>query len=110
MSGERGQASVELLGTLPLLIVLGLGVFQLLAVGYANVQAGSAAEAAALAVVAGGDPRAAARESLPGWSRSRARIEHEEGSVRVSLRPPSPIAALSRELEVEAEAAVEAAE
>ncbi len=109
MSRERGQASVELLGALPVLILLGLALFQLLAVGYAKVQAGAAAEAGALALVAGGDPGAAARESLPGWSRAHARVEQENGTVRVSLRPPSPLAALARELEVYAEAAVEQA-
>ena len=107
MSGERGQASVELLGALPVVLLLGLALFQLLAVGYSKVQAGAAAEAAALALVAGGDPRAAAHESLPGWSRVHARVEHENGSVRVTLRPPSPFDALARELEVEAEAVVE---
>jgi hypothetical protein len=107
LRAERGQASVELLGSLPVLLVLALGAFQLLAVGYAKVQAGSAAEAAALALVAGGDPRSAARESLPGWSRAHARFEREGGTVQVSVRPPSPLARLSRALEVEAEAAVE---
>jgi hypothetical protein len=104
---QRGQASVELLGALPVVLMVGLAVFQLLAVGYAKVQAGSAAEAAALALVAGGDPRAAARESLPGWSRANAHVSHHDGHVRVSLRPPSPLAALARRLEVEAEATVE---
>ncbi|MBA2580710.1 MAG: hypothetical protein H0V03_07705, partial [Thermoleophilaceae bacterium] len=42
---ERGQASVELLGGLPAMIVLGLLLLQLLAVGYAAVLAGTAAEA-----------------------------------------------------------------
>jgi len=49
-SREGGQASVELLGVLPLLIVLGLAALQLLAVGYASVLAGNAAEAGALAL------------------------------------------------------------
>jgi pilus assembly protein CpaE len=105
--GQCGQASVELLGTLPLLLLVGLAVFQLLAVGYAKVEAGSAAEAAALALVAGGDARAAARESLPGWSRAGAHVEHENGTVRVRLRPPAAFPGLGRRLEVEAEAAVE---
>jgi hypothetical protein len=105
--GERGQASVELIGALPILVVLGLVMFQLLAVGYAKVQAGTAAEAGALALVAGGNHVAAARESLPGWSRAGARIEREQGVVRVTLRPPSPLRALARELEVHAEATVE---
>jgi hypothetical protein len=104
---DRGQASVELLGALPVMLALGLALLQLFAVGYAKVQAGSAAEAAALALVAGADPRAAMRESLPGWSRARARLAVERGLVRVRLRPPSPLRALAQRLEVEAEAVVE---
>ena len=42
---ESGQASVELLGAVPALMLLGFVFFQLLAVGYASVLAGSAAEA-----------------------------------------------------------------
>jgi hypothetical protein len=108
VSDEAGQASVELLGGLPALLLAGLVAFQLLAVGYASVLAGSAAEAGALAMAAGGDPRAGVRESLPGWSRAGARISASHGRVRVSLRPPSPLHVLARELEVTAEAAVNA--
>lgn len=110
LSPERGQASVELLGAVPVVLLVGLVAFQLLAVGYAKVQAGAAAEAGALALVAGGDVTAAARESLPGWSRAGARVTEDHGSVRVRLRPPSPLPAVARELEVEAEAVVETAE
>jgi hypothetical protein len=109
LRAERGQASVELLGALPVVLMVGVIVFQLLLVGYARVQAGSAAEAAALALAAGGDPGAAARESLPGWSRAHAQFERDGGTVQVSVRPPSLLAGLSRALEVEAEAAVEEA-
>ena len=110
LASERGQASVELLGAVPVVLLVGLVAFQFLAVGYAKVQAGSAAEAGALALVAGGDPAAAARESLPGWSRAGARVTEDQGSVTVILRTPSPLAAVARELEVEAEAAVETVE
>ena len=108
MKGEAGQASVELLGGLPALLVAGLLAFQLLAVGYAKVIAGSAAEAGALAMAAGSDPKAGARESLPGWTRARARVRASHGRVRVSLEPPSPLRIVARELEVTAEAAVNA--
>jgi hypothetical protein len=108
VSGERGQASVELLGGLPVLLLAGLVAFQLLAVGYARVLAGTAAEAGALAMAAGGDPKAGVRESLPGWSRARARIRASHGRVSVSLQPPSPLRIVARELEVTAEAAVNA--
>jgi hypothetical protein len=104
--GESGQASVELFGALPALLLLGLVAFQALAVGYASVLAGSAAEAGALALAAGSDPRAGVREALPGWSRARARVTVRGERVRVRLRPPSPLRALSGRLEVSGEAAL----
>jgi pilus assembly protein CpaE len=107
-AAQSGQASVELLGVLPSLIALALAAFQLLAVGYASVLAGSAAEAGALALAAGGDPRAGAREALPGWSRARAEVRVSGGEVGVRLRPPALIRALGERLTVSGEAAVEA--
>jgi hypothetical protein len=101
---DAGQASVELLATAPAVLLLGLVVLQLLAVGYAAVLAGSAAEAGALALAAGGDPEAGAREALPGWSRAGARVTAAGSRVRVALRPPSPLEAVSRRLEVGREA------
>ena len=103
---ERGQATVELLGAVPIVILVGLIAFQLLAIGHAAVQAGAAAEAGALALAAGGDARAGARESLPGWSRARARITVSARRVEVRLRPASPLAAVSRRFAVSADASV----
>jgi hypothetical protein len=103
---ERGQASVELLGVLPMLIVVGLVALQLLAVGYAAVLAGGAAEAGALALAGGGSASAGVREALPGWSRARAHVSVGRGRVRVGLRPPSALRALARRLEVHADAHV----
>lgn len=103
---EGGQASVELLGALPVLVVVGLVAMQLLAVGYSAVLAGSAAEAGALALAAGGDAPDGVRKALPGWSRARARVSVEGHRVEVRLRPPSPLAAVSRRFEVRADAAV----
>ena len=105
---QTGQASVEFLGVLPLVVVFGLAAFQVLAVGYASVLAGNAAEAGALALAAGIDPRDGAREALPGWSRARARVEVDGGRVEVHLRPPSPLKVLADGLEVTAAASVEA--
>jgi hypothetical protein len=108
LRGQRGQAAVELVGMVPLVLLVGLVMLQLLAVGYAKVLAGAAAEAGALALVAGADPEAGVREALPGWSRARARIEVSGGRVTVRLRPPSALRAVGRRLEVRAAAAVEA--
>jgi hypothetical protein len=104
---QRGQASVELLGALPALLALAFAAFQLLAVGYAAVLAGTAAEAGALALASGVEAREGVRESLPGWTRARARVSVHGGTVNVRLRPPSPIAAVSRRFEVTGEASVE---
>ena len=107
-AGERGQASLELVGLLPLLVAVALAAAQLLAVGYSSVLAGNAAEAGALALAGGGDPRAGARDALPGWSRGHARVSVSGGEVRVELRPPSLLRALAGNLEVAASATVEA--
>ena len=105
---HRGQASVELLGALPALIVLGLFLFQALAVGYASALAGTAAEAGAISLAGGGDAREAARTAVPGWSRARMHVAVTGGRVEVAMRPPSPIAALGRRLEVTSDATVRA--
>jgi hypothetical protein len=104
---SRGQATLELLGGLPALLLLGAVVFQLLAVGYAAVLAGGAAEAGALALAAGQDAPAAARRAVPGWSRARMRVKVARGRVAVVMRPPSALRAIGRRLEVDASAAVE---
>jgi Flp pilus assembly protein TadG len=103
---ERGQASVELVAAVPALLLLALALFQLLAVGYAVVLAGDAAEAGALAIARGGDARDAARNAVPGWSRARMTVSVRGGSVRVGMRPPSPLEAAADRLEVHATAAV----
>jgi hypothetical protein len=108
MSGSRGQASVELLGSLPVVLLFGLVLLQLLAVGYSAVLAGNAAESAALAVAGGGEPVAAARDAVPGWSRAGMRVSVRGGRVEVRMRPPSALDALARRLEVHADAAVRA--
>lgn len=105
--GERGQASVELLGLLPAVLILALVGLQLLAVGYASVLAGSAAEAGALALAADADAVAGAREALPGWSRAHAQVSVSGDRVVVRLRPPTLLDVLARRLEVRSSAQVE---
>jgi hypothetical protein len=87
-------------------VALGLAVAQLLAVGYAVVLAGNAAEAGALALAARADPEASARQALPGWTRAGANVGVSAGKVTVRLRPPSLVAAVARKLEVASTASV----
>src|SRR3954462_4733902 len=105
---SRGQASVELLGAVPVVLLLGLVMLQLLAVGYSAVLAGNAAEAGALAVAGGGEAVDAARGAVPGWSGAHMRVAVREGRVEVRMRPPTALDAVARVLEVHAAAAVEA--
>jgi len=95
---DAGQASVELVAVLPLLATVALGVFQLLAAGAAVEVADGAAEAGAVALLQDRDPRTAALESLPGWSRDRSAITVRGRRVRVEVRPRGPVAALTRRL------------
>ena len=101
---SRGQASVELIGALPALIVAAAIAVQLLLVGYSLTIADGAAEAGALAGAAGFDARDAARDSLPGWARRRSTVTEEGERVRVEIRPPAPLSALADALEVSSDA------
>lgn len=100
MNRERGQATVELVAAIPLLLLAGCIALQFLAVGYSVTLADGAAEAGALALAAGRPARSAVRESLPRWAAGRADVEVRGGEVTVRLRPPSPVAALADRLSV----------
>ncbi|HKO36815.1 MAG TPA: hypothetical protein VJU14_00420 [Solirubrobacterales bacterium] len=102
---ERGQATVELVAALPVLLLAGLVALQLLVAGYALTLADGAAEAGALALASGGSAAEAARAALPGWAEDDVSVAVEGGSVSVRLRPPSPIEALSERLAVSSSAA-----
>lgn len=97
---DAGQASVELVASLPIVLLAALIVFQLLALGYSSSLADGAAEAGALALAAGEPAGAAVRESLPGWARDRADVSQDAGTIRVSLDAPSPLEAAGARLTV----------
>jgi len=63
--GERGQASVELVAVLPLVVVVCALLWQAGVAGPAGWLWGWAAGAAARAAAVGGDPMRAARGALP---------------------------------------------
>ena len=78
---ERGQASIELLAALPLLIVAGL-------------------VAGAMAVAADRPVAEAVEAALPRWAAERVQVDREGGRVSVTLRPPSPVDAFADRLAV----------
>ena len=92
LHSARGQATVELVALLPILVVLGMGVWQVAVAGHAVWAAGAAARAAARAEAVGGDAEAAARRLLPGRVRRAAEVESGDGGeVRVEVPIPAVV-------------------
>lgn len=101
---ERGQASVELLAAVPFVLIAAVLCLQLLAAGYTLTLADGAAEAGALALASDLPPEPAVEAALPGWARDRIEVERRGGRLLVKVRPPSPLAAVGRALEVSSSA------
>jgi hypothetical protein len=97
-AAPAGQASVELVALLPLAALIALAIGQLLAAGAASELAANAAEAGAAALLQGGDPAAAARAALPGWSRERTAVRVAGRRVEVRVRPRTIVPVLADRL------------
>ena len=90
MNGDRGQASLEVVAAIPVLLVVAVLCLQLLAAGYAPTLADGAAEAGALALAGGVPAEPAVEAALPGWARDRFELDRDGGRLTIELRPPSP--------------------
>lgn len=98
--GQRGQAQLEVVAGLPLLVLAALISLQLLAVGYSQSLADGAAEAGAIAAADGREELEAARAGLPGWASSRIEVDSDDGRVEVTLDPPALLPGLGGHLGV----------
>jgi hypothetical protein len=88
-NGEGGQASVELLGTVPAVLLVAALVWQLALAGHALWLCANAARAAARAEAVGQDGRTAARRALPVSLARGMRVDKAGGdAVRVRLHVP----------------------
>ena len=85
--GERGSASVELVGVLPFLLVAILVAAQLALAGQALWSAAIAARAGARASLVGGGAEGAARAALPPPLRDGAEVR-DSGGVSVAVPVP----------------------
>ena len=92
----RGQSTVEVVALLPLLLAVGVAVLSLLSAGRAEEVAGSAAEAGAVALLQGREPRAAVRSALAGWPAERAQVGVSGRRVTVRVTPAGPLGARLR--------------
>lgn len=78
---EEGTASVELVATVPFLLLAVLVAAQLALAGGALWSAGVASRAGARATLIGDDASGAARRALPSLLRSTARVSEADGVV-----------------------------
>jgi hypothetical protein len=86
---QRGQAAVEFVALLPVVVGLAVVVWQVVVIGYANWVAHSAARAAARAHALGENPRLAAQRIVPVGLKPGVRIgEARDNRVEVKLRLP----------------------
>jgi hypothetical protein len=106
---ESGQATVELVGLVPLLAAVALAAFTAVAAFAAREQADTAAQAGAVALLQDGDPRAAAREALPEAARERARFTLDGRRITVTVRPRVPLLARALAARASADAGPEPA-
>lgn len=94
---DRGQAAIEYLGFLPILLIVGLAGLQLGIAAYAAQQAGTAARAAARALSTDNEnppgPQAAADAAVSGWINPsvHSRTGGGEAFVEVTVSIPSVV-------------------
>jgi hypothetical protein len=87
--GERGQATVELVAMLPVVLLVGAIAWQLAVAGHTTWLTANAARAAARADTVGRSASDAARSALPGSLEDSLEVKRlKTGGVRVSVRVP----------------------
>lgn len=106
---QRGQAAVELVAAVPVLIAVMLLVAQFAIAGHALWSAGDAARAGARAAHLGDDAQGAAMRALPPWLEGGAEVEAVAGAaVQVRIAAPALIPGVP-DIPVEASARLEPA-
>lgn len=89
LTRQRGQATVELVAVVPLVLLVALVAWQLVLAGQTAWLAAQAARVAARADAVGRDPDLAARSALPEAFEPGLEVRRREGGgVRVSVRVP----------------------
>jgi pilus assembly protein CpaE len=109
LRSERAQASVELVATVPAVVLVALLVWQIALAGETAWLTANAARVAARAAAVGGDARAAARSSLPDSLERGLRVTRgDDGAIDVGVRVPVIVRAWQSPVLVHARAGLEA--
>lgn len=89
LRSDRGQATVEFVAILPLLVLAGVAVWQGVIAARTAAIAAAGARSAARAIAVGSDPREALRRTIPLFEARQAKITKlADGSVRVAVPLP----------------------
>jgi TadE-like protein len=88
LRGERGQATIEFVGTLAVILFAALAMWQLLVVMWAFNETSNAARTAARVESRGGDTKKAARNALPHVLRHKLDVEPAGEQVTLTVRIP----------------------
>lgn len=96
---ERGAAALEVVGTLPILLLSAMVAFQIGVVGWTVVETAEAAQAGARAKTTGGSPDVAVRESLGGTLKPSSLVGELTGAggyrYTVEVEVPTVVPVLS---------------
>lgn len=92
-AGEGGQATVEFAGSIPIMLVVLIAIWQIVLVGMTFVFAGDGARAGARALAVGQGVATAAKSNLPGGWQDNATVSQQtdnsgDGTVHVNLQVP----------------------
>jgi hypothetical protein len=106
-AAERGQASIELVAMVPVVLLVGAVVWQLALAGQTAWLTANAARVAARADAVGRGTTEAARSALPRTLEDGLEVERlRRGGVRVSVKVPLLLTTWKSPLRVSAEASL----
>lgn len=88
VADHRGQASVELVAAVPLVLLVGLAVWQATLTGHALWMCANAARVAARADAVDRDVKKAALSALPRTLERGATVKRQGKRIRVAVRVP----------------------
>lgn len=87
LAADQGAVSIELIGSIPIVLISLLVAGQIALAGHAFWSAGIAARAGARAVLTGKEPKGAAKHALPGPLQAGMKVSDEDG-IEVGVRIP----------------------
>jgi len=103
VNAQRGQAAVETMILLPVVVLLALAAWQGVLIGWTAVEAQDAARQAARAALADEPVRDAARAALPASMRDGLDVRSGDQAVTVRVRVPSIVPGFAPSVSASAE-------